>query len=405
MFESIRSKMIKIYENEEFITIKSFIGKRKILKNDLRIINDDIFCNKKASINKYDNYQHKHYKQKVSVQGFHSTGSTAVVDILREFDNTTVFGAIELETCGDKYAKNQMLGSDGIELSFYNKLRLWEIFDVIEQYDEIKFDTYIKKLIYNATQSLPIIIKECKVSHDIIESFNNIILNIATIENCHINTNNSYLPISSIVAIESNIKNIQNNKYVFYKLNKNIDIKLVKLSIYNFIECIFRQINSKDFLILDQLLNLGNDHMNEYLDSGYKLELHKQFLGDIKQIVVFRDPRDQFMTNFLWSEQLRYDSIDRYFKNMDMFLERIKKYKQYHPDRLNLNFEFLINDYENSIDKICNFLDIDKSHHVNKFRHFRPEVSRKNIGIYKNFHDQSIMEEIYKNFKEYCYEG
>lgn len=392
MFAKLRSEMIRLYNVDNNIVIRSVFGGKKVISKDLvRVLDDSLFV-KKTFSKSVKNISKKKYTTKVSVQGFFSSGSTAVIDLLREFDNVTAIAALELETCN----KNK-IAVNGDEIKFFSRMELDRLEDIVYINDDMEIDRRIKRLIYNAKKELTPLYSSRIVYVDLEKEFNNFLLSIVDVNYHNIKDINSFFPIRSVC--DSNFIKNNNDDYIFYKLKKNISSDDIVKAIKKFISNIFNSIYSNDILVLDQFLaNCIN---------GHDLDYHKRLLGDIKQIAVYRDPRDQFMTNFLWSEHIWHDTVDSLTVSQKVanYKLRLDLYKKFHPDRLFISFESLVKDYENSVDKICNFLGIDKSHHVNKFNHFNPEVSRKNIGIYKNFHDQKLMQQIYENFKEYCHEG
>ena len=71
---------------------------------------------------------------------------------------------------------------------------------------------------------------------------------------------------------------------------------------------------------------------------------------------------------------------------------------------LRLNFEDLVGDYEQSIDKIIRFLGGDLIH-KNKYSFFNPNSLRAagNVGLWKKYKDQSVTRKINKELEEYCY--
>ena len=70
---------------------------------------------------------------------------------------------------------------------------------------------------------------------------------------------------------------------------------------------------------------------------------------------------------------------------------------------LRINFEDLVFKYEETKNKVFNFLGIDKSHHIDKFKHFNPEISKKNVKIWKNHPNKDEINKIFNELKEYCY--
>ena len=76
-----------------------------------------------------------------------------------------------------------------------------------------------------------------------------------------------------------------------------------------------------------------------------------------------------------------------------------------HPDFLLIRFENFINNYDETKKKILKFSNMQQSNHIKERQYFNPDISRKNIGIYKQLQNQSIIEYIENNLKEYCYYG
>lgn len=66
-------------------------------------------------------------------------------------------------------------------------------------------------------------------------------------------------------------------------------------------------------------------------------------------------------------------------------------------------FEDLVLDYDNTIPKVIEFLGLKKENHVAPKTQFRPEYSKKNIGLYKNHYDQDSIKYIDEHLKEFCY--
>jgi hypothetical protein len=70
---------------------------------------------------------------------------------------------------------------------------------------------------------------------------------------------------------------------------------------------------------------------------------------------------------------------------------------------LRLQYEDVIFNYDQNINKILNFLEEPASIHQNKNLYFKPEVSKKNIGLWKLMPDQKNIEKIYENLSPYCF--
>lgn len=110
----------------------------------------------------------------------------------------------------------------------------------------------------------------------------------------------------------------------------------------------------------------------------------------VKAIVVDRDVRDIYMTATTHSLGFN-DSIDTYKRiagahDVKSFILRQKAMRQlgkdHAPDILHLNFEDLIENYDNSKTRILTFLGLARTAHKSPFLFFNPEISRKNTRLW-----------------------
>ena len=72
-----------------------------------------------------------------------------------------------------------------------------------------------------------------------------------------------------------------------------------------------------------------------------------------------------------------------------------------HPNLLIVNFNDFICNYDMISKRINNFLDLNEKNHVHKYKHFNPNISVKNVGIYKSFNDISSIKLIEKELSNY----
>lgn len=85
--------------------------------------------------------------------------------------------------------------------------------------------------------------------------------------------------------------------------------------------------------------------------------------------------------------------------------ENINSYREAKNDfMLTLRFEDIVLNYSETIPKILDFLEIDKSHHIYPQTQFRPEISKQNIGLWKNYGDQKAIRYIEEHLKNYLWE-
>lgn len=151
--------------------------------------------------------------------------------------------------------------------------------------------------------------------------------------------------------------------------------------------------NKYEYLALDQLV------------TPYNTERYIEFFDELKIIVVDRDPRDLYLLNKIYWKEGWIPSHDvelyvKWFKGI-----RKNKVNCNNENTLNIKFEDLIYDYQNTVNKIIEFLGIDESSHIDKFKNFNPEKSIKNCRLWENeFRYSDDIANIEENIPEYCYE-
>ncbi len=123
---------------------------------------------------------------------------------------------------------------------------------------------------------------------------------------------------------------------------------------------------------------------------------------DSKCVVVYRDPRDQFV------DQVNHGALNfGKYRDVNGFIEKFR------ADRLSYlakkenecnSYHFVETYFEDFIlseserRRVCNELNLSFE---NSTRFFNPEVSKKNIGIYKDWHNQSDILAIESELKDY----
>lgn len=132
----------------------------------------------------------------------------------------------------------------------------------------------------------------------------------------------------------------------------------------------------------------------------------------IKVIVVDRDVRDIYMTANTYSEGFN-DRVDMYRRiagahDTQTFIRRQRAMRRLgreeHPDILYINFEDLIEDYDNSVERILQFIGLQKTAHLRPQSHFNPEHSQKNMRLWKNADEKQLkaIRTLEKELPELC---
>lgn len=181
-------------------------------------------------------------------------------------------------------------------------------------------------------------------------------------------------------------------RYIYYLKPLSVEQyqKIAKEYIVKFLS----SIESKDFLVCDQFLTTSKPETDRKL----------KYVGPFKQIVVIRDPRDVYATAFsrkntTWMAKNPRDFIKFFFQRGTP--NYINAHP--HPNRLLIRFEDFVLKYEEVCKVINDFVGIKQENHFHKREYFIPEISVKNIGLYKAHPRQEDIKYIEERLSNYCY--
>ena len=191
-------------------------------------------------------------------------------------------------------------------------------------------------------------------------------------------------------------KYITNDLRKYYLINKNIFLQSAQDFVRNIL---YYDIDTEKIKI-----RVVHNALDPF-DPAANLDL----LGvNSKSIIVDRDPRDIFVTSLTYSEGFN-DNIELYklYAAADNINKFIRKYNLYrnnivtHSNVLRINFNDLIKNYEITREKIFNFLNIDESNHINKYKFFDPVKSSVNNQMYK-LNKYSYLKKEFKMIENEC---
>ncbi len=154
--------------------------------------------------------------------------------------------------------------------------------------------------------------------------------------------------------------------------------------------------------------------------------LSMKFFDEAYCIIVNRDPRDIYASNFAKKETLGLTSFEKQHpsisfeylinlrkeflgtNNIDLFIKRQKLYRENLKNSnnkrvLNIWFEDLVLNYEDTLETIYSFLNLHKEDHINKKLFFDPEKSKNNCFIWKSFSGTKEIEKIQNELSDYLY--
>ncbi len=135
-----------------------------------------------------------------------------------------------------------------------------------------------------------------------------------------------------------------------------------------------------------------------------------KYFNNGKLIIIDRDPRDIYATmlkegSFLGADVISNDSVHKYIKWHRYTRKQVAHGTDstFMQDKvLRLNLEDLFLNYNETIGRIKEFLDIDFAH-VDKGNKFKHKSTNDCVGIWRGVLDQGTTLQIEKELGEYCY--
>lgn len=314
----------------------------------------------------------------IGVCGYGCTGSGAVLDLLKEYEDVVVVdgkefdltyfpGGLEDLEFHLMKQKAKFYSSDiGIKMflkymkaichskkSYYNKLTNNNFQSIVNNYissitqiqwdgrwnyDDYIFDSYIQKILFFITKRIRFLEKKSR-------------------RNMRLSIN----PDSFYEKTNEFLKKIYN----FEDLN------------YTF--------------VLDQAFPANNP-----------INSMKLFGNDSKAIILLRDPRDVYLNNIKNKERwIPLNDLNDYIR----FFKALYSSRFENQNILYIYFEDLIYNYEKTVKKISDFCNISETKHTRKLQKFNPNVSIKNTRLFiNNPKYKKEIEIIEKEMKEYLYD-
>ena len=305
----------------------------------------------------------------VSVAGFGYSGSGAIIDLLREYDDCLVHGMAE------GGSKATPAADDLGEISVIkNPGGLQELDSVIDAHSNYFIQDEAIKHFGKSIARDPLYFAGFKYRDYIFHFFDSMIEDVIP---------NTKGTLSLIMPrLRDNIFTLHNfSKQEYYQLCQR------------FLHSIFNlQYDGKHkYLVLDQLVT-AVEAEEEYC---------RNYLPNMKNIVVWRDPRDIYViAKHLDLQWLEHDTPEHFIRRMKRIYANLFKY----PDsRLLIRFEDLVLDYDNTVAKIEKYLKLGE--------HKRPQscldisISSKHVGTWKTVDDITAEDfvKIETELSEYCY--
>ena len=315
----------------------------------------------------------------VGACGFGGTGSSAVKDLLKEFENIQVL---------DRAESMFAFKVDGLQDLEYH---------LVKNYSrEISSDAAIKRFLdASKFANVPFVKKLYMNPKKYKEDTNKFVQSITQAsyvgmenydyENC--NEFNSFIRLFYKKFVIKYYERLTNKQYKWWPMRK-IRVSIMPEHFYDNAKIYMHNIienGGGDFsktIVLDQPFE-GNNPTQSF-----------PFFEDPYAIVVDRDPRDLYLaSSYQWP-----DGMFMPRKNPENFVKYYRRQREcikYDEDNervLRVNLEQMIFEYDKTLDLIVKFLGLKKENHTSKQKYFNPERSIKGTQLYKKIlgHDDEI---------------
>jgi len=165
---------------------------------------------------------------------------------------------------------------------------------------------------------------------------------------------------------------------------------------HDYINNIFEPLVNRDIInsiILDQAVSAQN------------CVVEMKFVPNCKVIIVDRDPRDIYADlmkdgNLIGKELQKTHDVSKYIKWHNALRRNLQQIHNC-SDVLLINFEDLIMNYDKTKRTIESFLQLDPSLHSKRKQFFDPEISSKNVGLWQRNISETERYEIESALKDY----
>ncbi|WP_349763455.1 hypothetical protein [Fusobacterium sp. SYSU M8D902] len=331
----------------------------------------------------------------ITTTGFYGTGSSAITDLLSEYENIETKGDFEVRIAHDPYGisdleynlienPNRHNSSNALkkfmEMSerYYNPIFL----KPYEKYFNNKFKIFVKEYIKSLYEFKYL----GRWHYDIIERGNFFIF-------ASRGYNKIITILKKIIGISNDVNyNLLPKNELAYATIKNQDIFLERTK--KFFDKLFNEINveNKEYIMLDQLIPPSN------------IARYERYFSNIKSIVVDRDPRDMYL---LEKKIFKGNIVPHY--NINLFCEWYKWTREQYENTdkgnsIRIQFEDLIYNYEKTVEIIENYIGLDKKMHTKALTKFDPKISKKNTKLWEKYKEyKEEIKIIEKNLAKYCY--
>lgn len=180
--------------------------------------------------------------------------------------------------------------------------------------------------------------------------------------------------------------------YIFYL--RDISVKEYRTIAREYLGSVLRYINSEKLLVLDQATS----------DDCFDVSRYQDYFGPIKTVFVWRDPSEVYAASQMYANHESFFPKDphEFVSWYGSVLRRALSVN--HGMWLTVRFEDLLYSYDSEVKRIEDFLGVSPNNHIRKFTTFVPQQSIvRSIGHWRRYPDQKAMSVIRNELREFCY--
>ena len=320
----------------------------------------------------------------IAIVGFYGSGSSAVIDLLREFDNCGV--ALDRDRKGRLrpyehvlfYANGGLFETGalltGVNSSYGSDKIICDFKDCMNRLNNnnfVSFGSY--KWILGD--------KFMQATEKFLQEIGAVEMNNATYEH---KVKTRFSPVMAALQLAAKIvykrpvyrwgkKNINDKKPSFFCMPKEEQyFSAAQKYVKAYLDMCAQK--GKDYMIYDQLVCPQHTHIiKKYFDENFKM------------IMVVRDARDVYsLSRYFWSKPPYGFSppLPTDINEFASFWSKNVSFDQQYDNVKVIRFEDLVYQYDDTLKQIMDFIGLDGKNHVRKKAFFKPELSIKNTQTF-----------------------
>lgn len=332
------------------------------------------------------------YRTLASVGGFGWSGSSAVVDLLREYSGvTTQYTGVASNPAFQTKARCFEFELARAAGGLFNLEHAFATKNFFERDAAVRIFCSLANRLYLDSSSF--------YGEDFVELTKNFLAELIVgkgenkgggFDYCH---HLSALGTSATGRFIGNPKDNQKN-YLYYL--KDISVSEYRTHARTYLTEVLQRIDTEDCLVLDQATS----------DDCFDVPRYQEYFGPIKTIFVWRDPREVYAASQMYANHEAFFPKDphEYVSWYKGVLRRALSVR--HDMWLTVRFEDLLYSYDEQVSRIEHFLDLKSENHVRKFTSFIPEQSiARSMGHWRRYPDKDAIKTIREGLREFCYES